>query len=211
MSGDDNRVIVCKKLVKCGTSMKQSKRIIIRTAKLTDASELLRIYTPYVERTAITFEYEVPTVAEFTERICHTLERYPYLVAEADGEIIGYAYASSFKERAAYAWAVETSIYIKMNQRGNGVGRLLYERLEEILAKQHITNLNACISSPQIEDEYLTGDSIRFHGHMGYRMVGEFRQCGYKFHRWYNMVWMEKIIGEHKQEMPEVVWFPEIR
>ncbi len=186
------------------------RNITIRTAKPTDAANFLDIYRPYVERTAITFEYAVPTVEEFAERIRHTLERYPYLAAEADGEIVGYAYAGSFKERAAYAWAAETSIYIKENQRGNGVGRLLYERLEEILAKQHITNLNACISSPETGDEYLTRDSIRFHEHMGYRMVGEFHQCGYKFGRWYNMMWMEKMIGEHRKEMPGVVWFSEM-
>ena len=85
----------------------------MRIARGEDAEKLLEIYAPYVENTAITFEYDVPSIEEFRERIEHTLSRYPYLVAERDGEIMGYAYASAFKARAAYAWAVGTSIYIR--------------------------------------------------------------------------------------------------
>ena len=88
------------------------KGLTIRTATEKDAAALLDIYRPYVERTAITFEYEVPTLEEFRQRICHTLEKYPYLVAEAAGEIVGYAYLSAFHPRAAYQWCAETSIYV---------------------------------------------------------------------------------------------------
>lgn len=184
----------------------------IRIASLDDAEELLKIYAPYVEQTAVTFEYEVPTLAEFRERMSRVLAKYPYLVAEEDGELLGYAYVSPFKERPAYDWAVETSIYVKMDCRRLGVGRKLYEELEKILKLQNILNMEACIACPQGEtDDYLTRDSIRFHEKMGYRMVGEFCQCGYKFHRWYNMVWMEKHIGEHKETQPEIIQFPDIR
>lgn len=179
----------------------------VRVATLEDIEEILNIYAPYVEKTAITFEYEVPSLEEFTARITSILKKYPVLVAEQDGEILGYAYASSFHSRAAYAWAVETSIYVKENCKKLGLGKKLYEELERILKAQNITNLNACIAYPVEEDEYLTKDSVIFHEKLGYRMVGEFRQCGYKFGRWYNMVWMEKHIGEHVEEQPQVIWF----
>ncbi len=186
--------------------------ISIRTATEDDAEELLAIYAPYVEQTAITFEYDVPSEDEFRKRISHTLEKYPYLVAEENGKIAGYAYVSPFKERAAYDWSVETSIYVDMTQKRKGIGRLLYDRLEEILKKQGILNVNACIGYPQIDDEYLTKDSVHFHERLGYHMVGTFHQCGYKFGRWYDMVWMEKFIGEHstQRNQPDVIPFSNI-
>ena len=140
-----------------------------------------------------------------------TLKRYPYLVAEKGGELIGYAYAGPFVGRAAYDWAAEVSIYRKENQRGMGIGKRLYQAIEEISRAQNITNLNACIGSPDPEDEYLTRNSIQFHEHMGYRMVGEFYKCGYKFGRWYNMVWMEKIIGRHTADPAPVIPFPDLK
>ena len=184
--------------------------IRIRTAMTEDAAELLEIYRPDVEKTAITFEYDVPTSEEFRARMEKTLKRYPYLVAEKGGELIGYAYAGPFVGRAAYDWAAEVSIYLKENQRGMGIGKRLYQAIEEISRAQNITNLNACIGSPDPEDEYLTRNSIQFHEHMGYRMVGEFCKCGYKFGRWYNMVWMEKLIGAHEAEPKPVVEFGKI-
>lgn len=186
------------------------KNTTIRVAVIDDAAKLLEIYAPYVLNTAITFEYEVPSGEMFAERIRRTLDRYPYLVAEQGREIAGYAYAGPFKERAAYDWAVETSIYVKQGKKKAGIGRALYERLEYYLRLQNIVNLNACIACPETEDRYLTRDSIAFHEHMGYRMVGEFHQCGYKFDRWYNMVWMEKLIGAHLTGQPQVRIFPEI-
>lgn len=187
--------------------------ITTRTAAPADAKALLAIYTPYVEQTAITFEYDVPTLEEFTSRIQTTLRKFPYIIAEEDNEILGYAYASPFKERAAYGWSVETSIYVKQNQRQKGIGRLLYDRLEKILKKQGVLNVNACIGYPQIEDEYLTQDSVRFHEKLGYSMVGTFHKCGYKFGRWYDMVWMEKFIGEHDTSgnQPEVIPFAQLK
>ena len=185
--------------------------ISVRTARTEDAGELLAIYAPYVEKTAITFEYEVPSLAEFTERIRHTLQKYPYFVAEADGQIVGYAYAGAFKERAAYDWAVETTVYVKEDCHKMGVGKLLYEALEHALALQNIVNLNACIGYPPQEDEYLTANSAQFHEHLGYRLVGTFHRCGYKFRRWYDMIWMEKEIGSHVSDQPPIKCFGEIR
>lgn len=182
----------------------------IRVATMDDAGEILEIYAPYVRKTAITFEYDVPQLEEFTGRIKKTLQRYPYLVAEKDGEILGYAYTGAFVGRAAYDRAVEVSIYLKESKRKQGLGKMLYQAIEEISKAQNVTNVNACIGCPETEDEYLTCNSAQFHAHMGYRMVGEFYKCGYKFGHWYNMVWMEKIIGTHEPDPAPFVPFPEL-
>lgn len=174
------------------------KNIIIRSASIQDAEAILKIYSHYVEHTAISFEYEIPTLDEFRGRICHTLEKYPYLVAVQNDRIIGYAYGSQFHKRAAYAHCAEASIYVDAKTRKAGVGRLLYEALEETLKQQGVLNLYACIAYTETEDEYLNNNSAQFHAHLGYKEVGRFHKCGYKFDRWYDMIWMEKFIGEHK-------------
>ena len=183
----------------------------IEKVSTADAEELLAIYAPYVEETAISFEYEVPSVDEFRNRIEQISAKYPYIKAVVDGKIAGYAYAAGFKDRKAYDWSVETSIYVDMEQKRSGIGRRLYEELENILKQQGILNVNACIAYPQAEDEYLTKDSVLFHEKLGYTMVGTFHQCGYKFHRWYDMVWMEKFIGEHRENQPDIIPFPELK
>lgn len=151
----------------------------IRVASVDDAKEILEIYAPYVEKTAVTFEYEVPSQEEFKARMNDTLQKYPYIVAEKQGEILGYAYSGAFVGRAAYHWSAEVSIYLKQNKRKMGYGRKLYHALEAISTAQNILNLNACIGYPEVEDGYLTADSV-FHTHVGYHMVGEFHKCGYK-------------------------------
>ena len=172
--------------------------IEIRSAKTTDAKRLLEIYDYYVRNTAITFEYDTPTLDEFKARMENTMKRYPYLVIEKDGRIVGYAYAGVFKNRAAYDRSCEMTIYLDQNERKGGMGRKLYEALEEKLKEAGMLNLYACIGYPEVEDEYLTKNSAQFHAHLGYTTVGEFHKCGYKFGRWYNMIWMEKMIGEHE-------------
>lgn len=184
------------------------EQIQIRVATLADAAELLAIYAPYVEETAITFEYEVPTPEEFQRRMEHTLEKYPYLVAVYQGEIMGYVYAGTFKGRPAYDWCVETSIYIKKDCKRMGIGAKLYEELEKTLKKQNILNLNASIAYAAEEEPHLNHDSVRFHEKMGYRMVGTFHKCGYKYGRWYDMLWMEKFIGEHGEKPERMIPFP---
>lgn len=186
------------------------EEITIRIAKPEDAEELLKIYAPYVKHTAITFEYEVPSVEAFRSRIERILKKYPYLVAERNGRLMGYAYAGTFNERAASDRSVETAIYIREDATKDGVGRMLYEALEKILCKQHILNLNACIAYVETEDPYLTKNSVQFHEHMGYHFVGRFHKCGYKFGRWYDLVWMEKHIGEYTSNPKDVRWFEEI-
>ena len=180
-----------------GLLKKRDEIMEIRKATKEDAHSLLDIYSYYVENTAISFEYETPSLDEFEKRIIKTLEKYPYVVIEDGGLIRGYAYAGPFHSRAAYAHCCEVTIYLDRDSKGKGYGRALYEALETALKQMGIINLYACIADPEIEDEYLTKNSESFHKHMGYTGVGEFHKCGYKFGRWYNMIWMEKMIGEH--------------
>lgn len=189
----------------------KENNIKIRIVTPDDAGQLLDIYIPYVLHTAITFEYQPPTREEFAQRIQKTLTRFPYLAAVQNGEILGYAYVSPFHDRPAYDWAVETSIYIRSDCKRMGIGRKLHQALEDVLREQGILNMNACIAYPQTEDEYLTRDSVHFHSRLGYRMVGQFSQCGYKFGRWYDMVWMEKHIAPHLENQTPVRTFDQVR
>ena len=196
--------------------MTTPKHVSVRIATVQDAPCLHEIYVPYVHDTAVTFEYEPPTLEAFTERLERTIERYPYLVAERsmpDGttRIVGYVYASPFKDRPAYDWAVETSIYVDRDERRHGVGRVLHAALECALREQGILNMEACIATTRTPDEHLTNDSMYFHERMGYRLVGEFRKCGYKYGRWYDMVWMEKHIAPHEAIHAHPTPFPRVR
>lgn len=125
------------------------------------------------------------------------------------GRILGYAYASAFKERAAYDWSAESSVYVSQNVRALGIGRLLYEALQRVLKAQNIADMNACIACG--DDEYLNDASVRFHERMGFRFVGKFERCAYKFDRWYDMAWMQKPIGEHLQNQPTMRPFARFR
>ncbi|MDO4976325.1 MAG: GNAT family N-acetyltransferase [Eubacteriales bacterium] len=174
-----------------------------------DTSEILAIYAPYVENTAISFEYEIPSLEEFASRIENISVKYPYIKAvDENGKILGYAYAGTFKGRSAYDWSVETTVYVKEDCKRMGIGKLLYDALEKSLKTIGILNMNACIAYPETEDEYLTMDSIYFHEKMGFQPVGIFHNSGYKYDRWYHMIWMEKMIGEH-QSPQEAVRFGE--
>lgn len=173
--------------------------ISIRSANLEDAKELLKIYAYYVTDTAISFETEVPSEEEFKLRIEEVLKSYPFIVACKDDEILGYAYLHSFVGRKAYELSAETTIYLNPDKKKMGIGKKLYSVLEDIAKAQNITNLYSCIGYVDKEDEYLNNNSVQFHEHIGFRMVGKFENCGHKFGRWYHMVWMEKIIGEHKE------------
>ncbi len=170
----------------------------IRSATPLDAERLVEIYSHYVENTVISFEYDTPTIAEFEGRINRTLQKFPYLVAVEDDVILGYAYAGPFVGRAAYSHCAELTIYLDKDAKKRGLGRMLYDALEQKLKDLGYLNLYACIGVTYQEDEYLTNNSAQFHEHMGFKQVGYFAKCGYKFGRWYDMIWMEKIIGEHK-------------
>lgn len=180
----------------------------VRSARLEDAERILEIYAYYVRQTAVTFEYEVPSLDEFRCRMERTMERYPYLVIEQGGRVQGYAYAAPLKDRAAYDWSCETTVYLDRDARGQGMGRQLYDSLEDALGRMGVLNLYACVASPEREDGYLTKNSEEFHRRLGYRTAGEFRFCGYKFGRWYHTLWMEKNIGAHRPDQPPVIPYP---
>ena len=116
----------------------------------------MEIYSYYVQHTAITFEYDVPTLSDFQNRIKNTKKKYPYIVIERDGAIQGYAYAGAFVGRAAYDWSCEMTVYLDHTARKGGLGRRIYEALEARLKEMGILNLYACITYPETEDEYLT-------------------------------------------------------
>ena len=164
----------------------------IRAAREEDAAALLKIYEPYVLNTAVTFEFDVPATEDFAGRIRKTLAKYPYLVAELNGEIVGYAYASQFRTRAAYDWSAETSVYVKTGLHRAGVGSALYRTLEDALQEMGIVNLVACITYPNPE-------SVAFHEKFGYRRVGVMEKIGYKAGLWRDILWMTKTIGEYAE------------
>lgn len=182
----------------------------VRIATIEDAEQIQKIYAPYVENSAITFECEAPDAAEIRRRMTEKMQKYPWLVAEEDGLVVGYAYAGTFKARAAYDWSVESSIYVRRDIRTKGIGRALYTELERILRKMGITNLNACVAYAEEDTPWLTQGSIRFHEKLGFRLVGVFKQCAHKFGRWWDMCWFEKHIGEHTPDASPVIPFPEL-
>ena len=173
--------------------------MVIRDIKKKDIDRIMEIYRYYVEYTDVTFEYVMPDKAEFTGRVEKILEKYPYLVAEENGRVMGYAYAGAFKGRAAYDWAVETTVYVEKNGHCRGIGRALYTELEKCLKEQNIQNLNACIAYPNEPSE-------AFHSKMGYKTVAHFEKCGYKFGQWLDMIWMQKFIGDHPEKPENVLW-----
>jgi phosphinothricin acetyltransferase len=164
------------------------KTIQVRPVNNNDVKELVAIYAYYVLNTTITFEYDVPSIEEFTQRINKITQKYPYLVAIIDNEIVGYAYATAYKERAAYDWSVETTVYVKDGIHGNGVGKTLYTQLEQALKNKQFVNMLACITYPNPK-------SIDFHTKFGFTTVGHFPKIGYKFNEWRDIVWMMKVIN----------------
>jgi len=159
----------------------------IRMATLEDASEILKIYAPYIEESAISFEYVVPTVAEFTERMIKTLEKYPWLVCEVDGKIAGYAYACEHRSRAAYDWSVESSVYLHKDFQGHGIGKELYTELFKKLKDNGIRNVFAGITLPHPASHAL-------HMSLGFEEIGIYKQVGFKNDQWYDTLWYQLIL-----------------
>lgn len=159
----------------------------LRFACEEDLPQILAIYGPYVTDTTVSFEYEVPTMPEFTGRFRAITAQFPWLVWEEGGCILGYAYASAPFERAAYRWCAEPSIYLAPEARRRGIGRQLYEALEGILQKQGYRLLYAIITA---ENE----GSLRFHETMGYRHLADFPDCAFKLGKNLGITWMEKTL-----------------
>ena len=175
----------------------------IRQVQLSDAEQILKVYAPFITDTCISFEYVVPSVEEFAQRIAGISAEYPYIVLEADGEIVGYAYAHRYLERVAYSWDVEVTIYLAPKEQGKGLGVVLYDALEKLLALQNIKNLYSCITGDNVH-------SIEMHRSMGYELIGTFPKAGFKHDRWLDVVWMAKTIGEKENAPMAVVPFVEL-
>ena len=166
----------------------------IREVKLEDAARLVDIYSYYVLNTAVSFEYEVPTVEEFEQRIKKITVKFPYLVCEKDGKIVGYVYAGEYSARSAYSWTAAMSIYVDKDFRRQGIGSAMYKAIEPKLKKMGIVNLLAGTAYCEPEDEYLTHASSIFHMSQGYSEAAHFKKIGKKFNRWYDLKWYQKTI-----------------
>lgn len=176
----------------------------IRPASEADAEAMLEIYAPYVLETTFSAEYEPPSLALFCARIRHFTETLPWLVCEIDGKIAGYGYASAHRERAAYQWSVETSIYVSPNFHRHGIARALYEALFELLRMQGCYNIYVGITSPNER-------SIKFHQAMGFIISGAYQNSMYKFGQWRDVLWMGKTLHEHDDAPQPIVPFPALR
>lgn len=176
--------------------------ITIRLATPSDAPGMLAIYAPYVSDTSITFETEVPSVAGFEQRISQYLDYCPWLVAEADGTIAGYAYANRHRERTAYQWSVECSVYIHPDYMRIGLASRLYTKLFDILRKQGFRNVYAVINLPNDR-------SVALHEQLGFRYFATYEQVGYKLGQWKNVGWWRLILGEFGDEPEAPVAFKE--
>lgn len=172
----------------------------IRLARPTDAAGILAIYAPYIANTSFTFETEIPSESEFANRIASYLVNWPWLVCEVDGQIAGYAYASRYRERVAYQWSIECSVYVHDDHHRSGIARALYTALFSILKKQGFRNVYAVINLPNER-------SVAFHESMGFHWFATYEQVGYKLGQWKNVGWWRLIINEFEQEPAPVISF----
>lgn len=159
----------------------------IRLAVAGDAAAVAGVYRPFVDSTVISFEIEPPDEREMRGRILETLETYPWLVCESDGAVVGYAYATKHRVRAAYRWSVDTAVYIDAAHHRRGIGRGLYASLCAILARQGYVNAYAGITLPNAV-------SVALHRRFGFEHVGTFREQGRKFDRYWDVAWFEKAL-----------------
>ena len=175
----------------------------IRTACPADAPAIAAIYAPIVRETAISFESSPPTTEEMEARITGTLETHPWLVAVEDGAVLGYAYASQFRARAAYRWTTEVSAYVDATARKGGVGRALYERLLAILRRQNFHTALAIITLPNAA-------SVGFHESFGFEPAGTLREVGFKFAAWHDVGTLRLALSDPGDTPPEPIPFPDL-
>lgn len=162
----------------------------IRLATEGDSASILKIYAPYITDTVVTFEYQVPTEGEFKERIANIQKKYPWLVCEIDGSVVGYAYASRFREREAYKWSVGFSVYVDPGYHRKNIGKALYFALFQTLKLQGFYNAYAGVTIPNIKSEGL-------HESVGFKEIGIYQNVGYKFGSWHDVKWYSLKINEH--------------
>lgn len=166
----------------------------LRFASETDVPALLSIYQQYIP-TTITFEYDLPSPAEFARRVASISEVYPYLILEEEGAVLGYAYAHPIAERAAYGWGAELSIYLHPDAAGKGLGKRLYRVLIHLLRLQGVHTVYGLVASPNPASEGL-------HAALGFRVMGVQRSAGYKNGRWIDLLWFERAIAPYDPAPP---------
>ena len=160
---------------------------LVRPAALTDADALAAIYRPIVEATTISFEEVAPDGAEFARRLAHTMQTHPWLVAETERGVVGYAYASRHRERSAYRFSVDVSVYVAEHARGNGIATALYTELFKRLSALGFHRAFAGIALPNEA-------SVQLHHRFGFEPVGIYKEVGRKFGRWLDVYWCQKAI-----------------
>ena len=168
----------------------------IRPVTKTDAIACLKLYSKYVVGSAVSFELEAPSIEEFSNRIDSISKRFPYLIAEEDGMFVGYAYASAYRDRLAYQWNVEVSIYVEEDKKKSGVATKLYEELFSELKRIHMCKAYAVIAMPN-------DASVNFHTKMGFEKFATYTNVGFKLNQWHDVLWMEKTI-----QFPEIPTTP---
>jgi len=176
---------------------------MIRTARDSDAESILKIYAPYIENTSYTFETETPTIDSFGERITSYLQNWPWLVCEIEGVIAGYAYGSRHRERTAYQWSVECSVYVHDDFFRKGVAKALYLALIGILKLQGFRNLYAVINLPNDR-------SVNFHERMGFEYFATYKNVGYKLGKWKNVGWWQLQLNNYTDEPAPPIKFSEM-
>lgn len=171
--------------------------MLIRHATPEDAAGCLEVYAPFADGTAISFEHEAPSLAEYTQRIIRVSRTHAFLVADDDGRIAGFAYAGTHRERLAYRWACEVSVYLHDDVRGRGLGRALYETLFALLEEQGYRTLLAGVTLPNPA-------SVGLHRSLGFEEVGIYRRIGWKAGDWRDVMWLARRLGAetHETEMP---------
>lgn len=174
----------------------------IRLARPEDSAALLAIYGQYIH-TPITFEYDLPSLDKFTQRVSSTLQNYPYLVWEENGALLGYAYAHLERERKAYQWNTELSIYLDAAATGRGLGRTLYTTLMDLLVLQGVKTAYASVTRSNPASEAL-------HRSLGFRLLGVHQNTGYKDGAWYDVLWFEKALASYDPEPAPVLPFPQL-
>ena len=164
--------------------------ISVRKMTANDVSAILDIYSHYIQNTPASFEVDVPSMAEFTQRFETISKSYPCLVCERDGEIVGYAHASAHKARAAYRFDVDVSVYVKDGVQSCGVGTALYEQLFALLSETHYYNAYAGITLPNER-------SVGLHKKFGFSEIGIHHNTGYKLGKWHDVIWLEKALKDY--------------
>jgi L-amino acid N-acyltransferase YncA len=167
----------------------------IRSIELSDAEAVRDIYAPFVTDSATSFETEPPDTTAIQQRIRDLTGQYPWLVFEADGKVLGYAYASSYRARKAYQWCVEVSVYVHEKTRKCGVGRALYLSLFEVLRRQGYANAYGGITLPNPA-------SVGLHESLGFTTIGVYSRVGYKFGQWHDVIWLQLRLLEANEPVP---------